>query len=40
MISEPEIKIFKINPDHDFIVMGCNLFLLTLGDGIFDKLTS
>ncbi|CAD8056757.1 unnamed protein product [Paramecium sonneborni] len=32
VISEPEIKIFKLNQDHDFIVMGC--------DGIFDKMSS
>ncbi|CAD8059721.1 unnamed protein product [Paramecium sonneborni] len=32
VISEPEIKIFKLNQDHDFIVMG--------SDGIFDKLNS
>ncbi|CAD8144739.1 unnamed protein product [Paramecium pentaurelia] len=32
VISEPEIKIIKLNQEHDFIVMGC--------DGIFDKLSS
>ncbi|CAD8135189.1 unnamed protein product [Paramecium pentaurelia] len=32
VISEPDVKIFKINQDHDFIVLGC--------DGIFDKMSS
>ncbi|EAS03946.2 serine/threonine phosphatase 2C (macronuclear) [Tetrahymena thermophila SB210] len=32
VVSTPEIKSFKIQPNHDFIVMGC--------DGIYDKLTS
>ena len=32
MIATPEIKAFRIKPDHDFIMLGC--------DGIFDKLES
>ena len=32
MISEPEIKSFKITDDHDFIVLA--------SDGIYDKLDS
>lgn len=32
VISEPEIKSFKIIDDHDFIVLA--------SDGIFDKLSS
>ena len=30
--SVPDVKVFKVLPDHDFIVIGC--------DGIFDKLSS
>ena len=32
VIAEPEIKAFRIKPDHDFIILAC--------DGIFDKLES
>lgn len=32
VIAEPEIKSFKIDRKHDFIILGC--------DGIFDKLNS
>ena len=32
VISEPEIRSFKIEPNFDFIMMGC--------DGIFDRLTN
>lgn len=32
IVAEPEIKTFRVQNDHDFIVMGC--------DGIFDKLTN
>ena len=32
VIATPEIKAFRIKPDHDFIILGC--------DGIFDKLES
>jgi protein phosphatase PTC2/3 len=32
VICEPEIKSFKIQEEHDFIVLAC--------DGIFDKLSS
>jgi serine/threonine protein phosphatase PrpC len=32
VIHTPDVKIFKIQKDHDFIVLGC--------DGIFDKLSN
>lgn len=32
LIAEPDIKAFKIQKDHDFILMGC--------DGIFDRLNN
>ncbi len=32
VVAEPEIKSFKIIPDHDFIVLA--------SDGIFDKMSS
>jgi protein phosphatase 2C family protein 2/3 len=32
IVAEPEIKQFRVQADHDFILMGC--------DGIFDKLTN
>lgn len=32
MISEPEIKSFKITDDHDFIILA--------SDGIYDKMSS
>lgn len=32
VVATPDIKSFKIQPEHDFIVLGC--------DGIFDKLSN
>ena len=32
VVATPDIKAFKIKPNHDFILLGC--------DGIFDKLTN
>lgn len=32
VIAVPDIKAFKIQNEHDFIILGC--------DGIFDKLTN
>ena len=32
VIAKPEIKSFKVEDCHDFIVLGC--------DGIFDKMTN
>ena len=32
IIANPDIKSFRIQDDHDFIVLGC--------DGIFDKLSN
>ena len=32
VVAIPDIKSFKIQPEHDFIVLGC--------DGIFDKLSN
>lgn len=32
IVAEPEIRQFKVQKDHDFIIIGC--------DGIFDKLTN
>jgi len=32
VIAEPDIKAFRIKPEHDFIILAC--------DGIYDKLSS
>ena len=52
IIAEPDIKSFKINEEHDFIMLGCIFFFFLLyflskisdenfkGDGIFDRLTN
>lgn len=32
LICTPDIRAFKMNPDYDFILLGC--------DGIFDKLSN
>ena len=32
VVPIPDIKAFKVQPEHDFILLGC--------DGIFDKLTN
>lgn len=32
IVADPEIKVFDIQKEHDFIVLGC--------DGIFDKLNN
>jgi len=32
VVAEPEIKNFKIQPDHDYLILA--------SDGIFDKMTS
>lgn len=32
VISVPEIKTFRIKPEHDFILIGC--------DGVFDRLSN
>ena len=32
VVAIPDIKAFKVNSEHDYIVLGC--------DGIFDKLTN
>ena len=32
VVCKPDIYSFKINKDHDFIILGC--------DGIFDKLSN
>ena len=32
VVCKPDIQSFRINKDHDFIILGC--------DGIFDKLSN
>lgn len=39
VVSTPEIVEFKLNKDHDFIILASK-FRAHEGDGIFDKLTN
>ena len=32
VIAEPEIKVFKITQEHDFLILAC--------DGVFDEMSS
>lgn len=35
IIAHPEVQVFKISEDHDFLVLGCNR--INIGDGIYDQ---
>lgn len=44
IVAEPDIKSFRITNKNDFVLLGCmdisNVWLILLGDGIFDKLNN
>jgi protein phosphatase 2C family protein 2/3 len=28
VIAEPDVKCFKIMPEHDFVILGCKAFII------------